>query len=135
MTNKQRRFADEYLIDCNASKAAKRAGYESPSYASTLLATPEIRAYIDEQLARIHNENIAEAEEVLEFLTAMMRGNSKEQVVMRVGGEQTLEMIDVSARERLKAAELIGKRYGMFVEKPASKSGETVIICGDDEVK
>lgn len=57
----------------------------------------------------------ADAQEVLEYLTAVMRGEHTEQVLKLIGeGVQTVTDIDVSARERLKAAELIGKRYGMF---------------------
>ncbi len=144
LTDKQRRFADEYLVDCNATKAAIRAGYSpsrsgSCSYSSTLLANPDIRAYINAELEKIHNKNIASTEEVLKFLTHVMRGDTKEQVVLRVGGEQHLTMIEVSARERLKAAELIGKRYGMFSDAASNASSgadtdEPVIICGDEKV-
>lgn len=140
LTPKQKRFADEYLIDCNATKAAVRAGYSehsSASYSSKLLADPSIRAYINSELQKLHNKNIADAEEVLAFLTAVMRGDSKEQVVLRAGGEQHLAMIEVSARERLKAAELIGKRYGLFSEcaSPGADPNEPVIFCGGDEVE
>ena len=134
LTDKQKRFADEYLIDCNGAKAAIRAGYSrnSASYASKLLANPDIRAYIDGELAKIHSNTIANAEEVLEFLTQVMRGESKEQVIVRVDGNQEPIMIEVSARERLKAAELIGKRYGMFSERDNSAPSEAVIICGGE---
>lgn len=140
LTPKQKRFADEYLIDCNASQAAVRAGYSEHSCASSasrLLADPAVRKYISAELEKIHNKNIADAEEVLAFLTAVMRGESKEQVVLRVGGDQQLAMIEVSARERLKAAELIGKRYGMFSESASSGAdvNEPVIICGGDSVE
>ncbi len=137
LTPKQKRFADEYLIDCVGSKAAVRAGYSkrsSRSSACRLLANPAIRAYIDEQLACIHAKNIADAEEVLAFLTEVMRGETKEQVVMRAGGDQYLEMMDVPARERIKAAELIGKRYCMFSDSSAAAE-EPVVICGGDELK
>lgn len=141
LTDKQRRFADEYLVDCNATRAAIRAGYSqsksgSCNYSSRLLANPDVRAYINGELEKIHNKNIANAEEVLKFLTHVMRGETKEQVVLRVGGDQQLTMVEVSARERLKAAELIGKRYGMFSENVASQAGdnEPVIICGEEEV-
>jgi len=140
LTPKQQRFADEYLVDCNATQAAVRAGYSKEksggcSYAYKLLAKPHIRAYIDGELQKLHNKNIADVEEVLAFLTAVMRGDSKEQIVLRNGSEQHLAMIEVSARERLKAAELIGKRYGMFSECASSGApDEPVIICGGDDV-
>lgn len=138
LTPKQKRFADEYLVDCNGSKAAIRAGYSQKSSAvsaSRLLANPAVRAYIDCELAKIHNKNIADAEEVLAFLTLVMRGEAKEQVVMRMGGEQCLEMIEVSAKERLKAAELIGKRYSMFSDSGSSAAQEPVVICGGEELE
>ncbi len=137
LTSKQRRFADEYLIDCNGSQAAIRAGYSEKSSrtaAYRLLLNPVIRAYIDEQLACIHAKNIADAEEVLAFLTKVMRGETKEQVVMRAGGDQYLEMMEVPARERLKAAELIGKRYALFSDN-ITVAEEPVVICGGDELK
>lgn len=140
LTDKQRRFADEYLVDCNATKAAIRAGYSqsksgSCNYSSKLLANPDVRAYINGELEKIHNKNIANVEEVLKFLTHVMRGETKEQVILRAGGDQQLTMVEVSARERLKAAELIGKRYGMFSENVASQGdNDPVIICGEEEV-
>lgn len=137
LSPKRRRFADEYLIDCNGSKAAVRAGYSeksSKSTASRLLDDPAVRKYIDKQLAALHEKNIADAQEVLSFLTQVMRGETKEQVVMRAGGEQYLEMAEVSARERLKAAELIGKRYALFSDSAAAAE-EPVVICDGEELK
>lgn len=118
MTDKQKRFCDEYLIDCNATQAAIRAGY-SPKTAKQTgcenLAKPDLKAYIDERLEEMHNEKTADAQEVLEYLTSVMRGEHKEQVLKLVGeGVQTISDIDVGAKNRIKAAELIGKRYGMF---------------------
>lgn len=137
LTDKQRRFADEYLIDCNATKAAIRAGYSKKSagpYGSQLLNSPAVREYIDSQLKVIHDKNIADAEEVMEFLTSVMRGRSKEPVVIRVDGEQQVRMVESSSREKLKAAELIGKRYGMFSDNSGSNQNtQPVVICGGDE--
>ena len=134
MNAKQKRFCDEYLIDCNATQAAIRAGY-SPKTAYSIgvenLKKPELKKYIDEQLERIHNEKTADAQEVLEYLTAVMRGEHTEQVLKLIGeGVQTVTDIDVSARERLKAAELIGKRYGMFKDN-VNVDLEPVVIVND----
>jgi len=135
MNAKQKRFCDEYLIDCNATQAAIRAGY-SPKTAYSIgqenLKKPELKNYIDEQLERIHNEKTADAQEVLEYLTAVMRGEHTEQVLKLIGeGVQTVTDIDVAARERLKAAELIGKRYGMFKDNYSIESIAPVIIVND----
>lgn len=134
MNEKQKRFCDEYLIDCNATQAAIRAGY-SPKTAQVqsarLLSNVMVKAYIDEQLERLHNEKTADAREVLEYLTAVMRGEHTEQVLRLVGdGVQEISDIKVSAKERLKAAELIGKRYGMFKDN-VNVDLEPVVIVND----
>ena len=139
MNAKQKRFCDEYLIDCNATQAAIRAGY-SPKTAYSIgvenLKKPELKTYIDEQLERIHNEKTADAQEVLEYLTAVMRGQHREQTLQLVpDGVQTITDIDVSAKERLKAAELIGKRYGMFKDNLDVGGSIPVVISGGDELE
>lgn len=139
MNAKQKRFCDEYLIDCNATQAAIRAGY-SPKTAKQIgqenLTKPDLKKYIDEQLERLHNEKTADAQEVLEYLTAVMRGQHTEQTLQLVGdGVQTITDIDVSARERLKAAELIGKRYGMFKDNLDVGGSIPVVISGGDELE
>lgn len=139
MNAKQRKFADEYLIDCNATQAAIWAGYnEKTAYSQgqRMLKNVEVKAYIDEQLERLHNEKTADAQEVLEYLTAVMRGQHREQTLQLVGdGVQTITDIDVSARERLKAAELIGKRYGMFKDNLDVGGSIPVVISGGDELE
>lgn len=134
MNARQKRFCDEYLIDCNATQAAIRAGY-SPKTAKVtgakMLTNANLKAYIDEQLERIHNEKTADAQEVLEYLTAVMRGQHTEQTLQLIGdGAQKIADIDVSAKERLKAAELIGKRYGMFKDNVGIDL-EPVVIVND----
>lgn len=134
MNAKQRKFADEYLIGCNATQAAIRAGYnEKTAYSQgqRMLKNVEVKTYIDEQLERIHNEKAADAQEVLEYLTAVMRGQHTEQTLQLIGdGVQKIADIDVSAKERLKAAELIGKRYGMFKDN-VGIDFEPVVIVND----
>lgn len=118
MNARQKKFCDEYLIDCNAKQAAIRAGYsEKTAYSigQRLLKNVEVKAYLDEQLELLHNQKTADVQEVLEYLTAVMRGEHREQILQLVGdGVQEITDIDVGAKERLKAAELIGKRFGMF---------------------
>lgn len=139
MTPRQQKFCDEYLISSNATDAAIKAGYSRKTAKQTgseNLAKPDLRAYIDEQLAKIHSAKIADAEEVMKYLTSVMRGEHTEQVLKLVGeGVQTVTGIDVSAKERLKAAELIGKRYGLFTDKVGLEGAVPVIITGDDQLE
>lgn len=139
MTGKQKRFCDEYLVDCNATQATIRAGYsKKTAYAIGLnnLKKPELREYIDNQLEQLHNKNIADSQEVLEYLTSVMRGEHKEQTMQLVGdGIQKITDIDVSAKERLKAAELIGKRYGLFKDNIDLGVTAPVVISGGDRLE
>ena len=136
MTEKQKRFCDEYLVDCNATQAAIRAGYsKKTAYAIGLnnLKKQELKAYIDKQLEQLHNKNIADSQEVLKYLSRVMRGEHKEQTMQLVGdGIQKIADIDVSAKERLKAAELIGKRYGLFKDNIDVGVTVPVVISGGD---
>ena len=122
LTEKQKRFCEEYLIDLNATQAAIRAGYsEKTAYTigQKLTKKNEVKAYIEEKLEALKNERTADAQEVVEYLTSVMRGESEsEEIVLKgVGkGSQRIEKIQKkpSEKDKLKAAELLGKRFGMF---------------------
>lgn len=125
MKDRQRRFADEYLIDLNAEAAAVRAGY-SPRYARgnayKLVAKSGIKEYIEKRMAEKESELIADQNEGLRYLTAVMRGEStsEEIIVEGIGdGRSKARKLEKtpSEKDRLKAAELIGKRYGLFTDK------------------
>lgn len=135
LTPRQQKFCDEYLISGNATDAAIKAGY-SPKTAKNIgsenLAKPDLKAYIEAQLAALHSEKIADATEVLEYLTAVMRGKHTEEVPLLCGdGVQTLAPKEVGAKERLKAAELIGKRFGLFTDR-VGIDGAVPIVIHDD---
>ncbi|GAX46780.1 terminase small subunit [Pseudolactococcus reticulitermitis] len=138
MTDKQRIFADEYLKDLNGTRAYKIAypnvkkDSVAAANASRLLTNAKLKAYIDEQLEIMHNERTADAQEVLEFLTSVMRGNQTEQTLIGLGeGNQGITEIDVGAKDRLKAAELLGKRHALFTDKVDLQSGDIVIKVGE----
>lgn len=121
LTAKQQRFCDEYLIDLNATQAAIRAGYsEKTAYSigNENLKKPEISAYIEKRMAEKEAELIADSDEVMKYLTSVLRGNSKSSVLARddVGADRVLEK-PPDEKERLKAAELLGKAHMLFTEK------------------
>lgn len=120
MTAKQKRFCDEYLIDLNATQAAIRAGYsKKTAYSIGIenLKKPELKKYIDKRMAEKESELIAGQDEVLKYLTAVMRGEDKEEriTINALGEAETIEI--VIQGNRLKAAEMLGKRYGLFTDK------------------
>lgn len=121
LTPKQQRFCDEYLVDLNATQAAIRTGYsEKTAYSQgqRLLKNVDVKAYIEQQLELIHSKKTADAQEVMEYLTAVMRGEHTEETLKFIGeGCQTITEIEVSAKDRLKAAELLGKAHMLFTDK------------------
>ena len=125
MTAKQQRFCDEYLIDLNVTQAAIRAGYsQKTAYAigQENLKKPIIKEYIEKRMAEKEAELIADQNEVMKYLTAVMRGQSRSSVVVV---ENTGDFMSVARemekapdeKERLKAAELLGKAHMLFTDK------------------
>ena len=144
MTEQQKKFCEEYLADGNAKAAAIRAGYsaKSRSAAWRLMANEEIRRYIERRAKgsgkgkppvkkdvrrsigglkkEAENEKTAAAREVVGFLTAVMRGE--------------VEELKSSAKDRLHAAELLGKRYGILDDNDGGDRA-TIVFMGEEELK
>lgn len=109
MSEKQKAFCDHYITTLNATEAAKMAGYSEKSARAMgceNLTKPYIKEYIDLRLAELEESRVADATEVLQYLTRVMRGEEKDQFDM-----------DASLQDRTRAAELLGKRYRLFVDK------------------
>ena len=123
LTDKQKLFVTEYIVSLNATDAAIKAGY-SPKYARgnahKLVANSCIKQYIEERLEQIASERIANAEEVLQFLTSTVRGEVKDQFGL-----------DPTLSDRIKAAELLGKRYALFTDKKQITGAVPVVIADD----
>lgn len=138
LTIKQKKFADEYIISGNAYQAAINAGY-SENYAKNasvklLEKGGNISEYINKKMAEIEDKQIAKQDEILKYLTAVMRGEEKEETLSKneFGGED-ISKIQVSAKDRIKAAELLGKRYGSWTDKLEVESESRVVIVDDLE--
>ena len=117
LTQKQRRFIDEYIISGNATQAAIKAGYSKKTAAVTAtenLRKPNVKAEIKRRNAEIQSEKTADMTEVMEYLTSVMRGEQTESVATSKG---VFSGVEVSAKDRIKAAELIGKRNGAWTDK------------------
>ena len=139
MTLKQQRFADEYIITGNLYKSAVEAGY-SEKYAKSqshkLLENVGIKNYIDERLAQLESEKIASQQEVLSYLSSVMRGEMTEQTLRSVGESgQVIAEIDVGAKDRIKAAELLGKRYKLWTDKSEVDVTGTVVFMNEDDIQ
>ncbi|MCL6597956.1 MAG: terminase small subunit [Alicyclobacillus macrosporangiidus] len=136
LTPKQKAFADYYIETGNATESYRRAGYKARGNAaevnaSRLLSTAKVRAYIDERMRQKDEERIASQDEILEFLTRVMRGELTEQVPVVL--QNDFEIVDKtpSLKDRTKAAELLGKRYMMWTDRQTVDATHTVTFVDD----
>ena len=141
LTEKQKAFCDYYIESLNATESYKKA-YNCKKQAtaetnsSRLLSNAKVKSYVDERLKEIESKRIAKAEEVLEYLTKVIRNEEEEEVVVtvNVGDFQTeVQKVkkEISAKDKIKAAELLGKRYSLFTEKVDLEANVGVTIVDD----
>ncbi|AQM60398.1 terminase [Clostridium baratii] len=125
LTPKQKAFADYYIELGNATEAARRAGYKKPNVqGSQNLEKLSVKSYIEERIKVLDEKRIAKGEEVLQYLTKVMRGEEKDQFGL-----------DASLQDRTKAAELLGKRYRLFVDKVDTNINASIVFEGEDELE
>ena len=120
LTAKKKKLCENYIVYANATDAYRNAGYTTKSYqtirteGSRLLKRPDIQAYIQELMEEKNSALVAKQDEVLEFLTATMRNK------------------DANMSDRIRSAELLGKRYATFVDKSQTEvSGDIEIVIVD----
>lgn len=142
MTPKQEKFCVEYLVDLNGTQAAIRAGYSEKTanrIANQLLSKLDIKNCIKELREREFDNSIATAKEAEAFLAKAMRGEIEEEVIVTEGvgegcSEARIIKKSISAKDRIKAAELIGKRNQLFTDKVKVDSAVPIVIIGEGEV-
>lgn len=140
LTIKQKKFADEYIKTGNAYQSAINVGY-SENYAKNatkflLENNGQISSYIEERMKELESETIADQTEILQFLTRIVRDEEREDVLVNVGNfEQKIQSMKISAKDRIKAAELLGKRYGSWTDKVDMTLDVPTIISGADELE
>lgn len=112
LTHKQRLFADEYIKSGNAMQSAIKAGYSekyAKSSSAKMLENVGIKSYIDAKMAEIESHKIADAKEVLQYLTRVLRGEETEEIPDSVDGG-TIKRPPL-IKDRTAAAREIMKRY------------------------
>ena len=138
LDDRQKKFADLYLLYGNAKRSALEAGYsESTAHqASKLLKNPSIRSYIGQKTTEFEGDKIADQQEVLEFLTTVMRGEMTEEKLYNIGNyKQDIIDLQVGVNDRSKAGELLGKRYALFKDQLDAQITVPTIIQGEDELE
>jgi phage terminase small subunit len=142
LTEKQLAFIDYYLETLNGREAYKRAygtknDATADASASRLLSNVKVKEIIDQKLAEIASKRIARVEEVQQFLTSCMRGEIQEEITALqpnaiTGAMETVIMSkQLSAKDRIKCAELLGKANRLFIDKVETDITERVVIIDD----
>ena len=159
LTAKQQRFCDEYLIDLNATQAAIRSGYSKKTakqIGQENLTKPDIKEYIEKRMAEKEKELIADQNEVMKYLSSVMRREKTESVVVTLSKEKSTyvpdsngtmrkqtvkedipQVVKIPARlsDANKAAELLGKAYGIYTEKVDMDVNVPVMFAGEDDLE
>ncbi|OEC02168.1 hypothetical protein GY31_09120 [Lysinibacillus sphaericus] len=139
LTVKQQAFADYYIELGNATdaylKAYPNVKKEATARAagSRMLTNVSVKSYIDGRMEELKSERVADQQEILELLTAIARGETTSATLRGIGeGAQTIdEDMPPTTAERIKAAELLGKRYRMWIDK-VETDGKTKVVIVDD---
>ena len=119
LNKRQIDFVQEYMKTNNINQSAIKAGY-SPKTASVqgsrLLTNVKVSAYINAINERLESDKIADIEEVMQYLTSVMRGEKKDQFDL-----------DPSLSERTKAAGELAKRLDVRARNLNVECAVTII--------
>ena len=136
LNDKQKAFADYYIESLNATESYKKVYECSYNTARTngarLLTNANIKKYIDEIMSAKDESRIASQDEILQILTDIARGITEEEVVQFSQlGEELRTTRKPTIKDRMKASELLGKRYRLFVDKAELEITEPITIIDD----
>jgi|SRR5690625_2323222 len=139
LTEKQRRFADEYVRTGNITQSYLNAYHNvknentASANGSRLLGNAKVKAYIDNRLEELRKDSIAEQDEILQLLTSVARGDVQASTLIGEGGgkEKITHDMPPTMTERIKAAELLGKRYSLFTDRVDQTNRNIEINVGE----
>lgn len=141
LTEKQRRWIDHYVETGNAAEAARLAGYAASSDKAFGNIGSEnldkLGKYVQERIESKDDQRIAKGDEVLRFLTSVLRGEETDEVIFtgeNADGGAEVQRVEkrVLTKDRLKAAEMLAKRYGLLTEKVDVTMNETGVVLLPD---
>ena len=140
LNEKQKAFADYYIESLNATESYKKVYECSYNTARTngarLLTNANIKNYIDEVMSAKDESRIASQDEILQILTDIARGITEEEVVQfSQFGEELRTTRKPTIKDRMRASELLGKRYRMWVDKVEANVNQQVIFEGENNLE
>lgn len=130
-------FAEAYLETGSPTESARRAGYGGTDAnirdkGHDLMKNPDVAAYVAKRMEELDGNRIADSDSVLAFLTSVMHGQVVDEIPILAGdGTQRIDQIVPAARDRVKAAELLGKRYALFTDRQHIEGAMSVMIVDD----
>lgn len=137
LKGKRERFCIEYSKTGNAKLAYMKAGYKyknenvAKSLGSRMLSKDDVKQRLKELSDEVKNENIASIQEIQEFWTKVLRNEEVEQVVGMTEGGPFRMSKDCNIKDRIKAAELLGRVNGLFLDK-VEVTGNVPVTFVDD---
>ncbi len=136
LSKHQAAFLDSLMKHGNATRAAVEAGY-SKKTASRIAHENLIKLYfhIDKRSKKYSDERIADAEEVLMYLTSVMRGDIKDELIRFYQGNVVRAKVEITARDKIRAAELLGKRYRLFADRVEAEANTQITVTMADDVE
>ncbi|EPP0993247.1 terminase small subunit [Listeria monocytogenes] len=114
LTEKQKRFADEYIKCGNATEAARLAGYSSKTanrIATENLSKPVIKDYIDKVLSELEEKRVMGYTEAMQLFTEIARGEMEEEVIVSNGDGFSVVTKVADINQRISALKEIVKRH------------------------
>ena len=137
LNEKHKAFADYYIESLNATESYKKVYECSYNTARTngarLLTNANIKKYIDEVMSAKDESRIASQDEILQILTDIARGVTEEEVVQFSQlGEELRTTRKPTIKDRMRASELLGKRYRMWIDKVEANVNQQVIFEGEE---
>lgn len=156
ISEKQKKFVHEWLKDRNATQAAIRAGYSEKGatvQGARLLANAKVLEYREKLLKELEKSSIATVEEILEYYTKVMRREEKESIVVTIKEKtsgwvknketgkrekvtvekETPQIVEIPTKvsDANKAAEMLGKNYGIWTDRANVDSQQSIIFVED----
>ena len=141
LTKRQKRFIEFYLQTGNISESARKAGYSAKNAGATgnvILKNANVKAELNTRMKQLEEKGMAKTEEIIKYLTSVMRGEHVDEMAMNIGigeGKTKAEIVNlkVQSKDRLKAAEMLAKIRGLFVNKSELEvNGNIPIVIKDD---
>ncbi|EQK39765.1 terminase small subunit [[Clostridium] bifermentans ATCC 638] len=141
LNSKHKAFCDDYLITLNATESYMKVygcnAESAKANASRLIAKANVKKYLDERMEAKEDNSIMKQDEILSILTAIARGQeSEEDVSVTQAGKVIRFEKNPSNKDRMKALELLGKRYRLFTDKvEANVKATTIVFEGEEELE